>query len=58
MTVIGPDFPDPEWELFDYVFGEVDCIELGVMTIDFQSPYSSCIINDYILEAADLLATH
>ena len=57
MAVVGPDLPDPEWELFDNVIDKVDGVSLSVTLVDFQSPYAGSVINGRILKAANLLAS-
>ncbi len=39
MAVVGPDLPDPEWELFDNVIDKVDGVSLSVTSCStLQTP--------------------
>lgn len=56
MAIVGPDFFDPERELFNDVIDEVVSVGLRVFVVDLEGPDTRCVINSSILETRDLLA--
>ena len=56
MAIVGSDFLNPEWELFDDVIDEVLSVGLCVFVADLERPDTRSVIDSGILEPADLLA--
>ena len=56
MAIVGADFVDTEWELFDCEANKIDGSRLRMTHIDLQSPDPGYITGGDILEAADRLA--
>ena len=56
MAIVGADFVDTEWELFDCEANKIDGSRLRMTHIDLQGPDPGYIIGGDILEAADRLA--
>lgn len=56
MPIVGSDFFDAEWELFDDVIDKVDRVGLCVLVIDLERPDTRSIVDGGILEASYLLA--
>ena len=56
MAIAGPDFLNPERELFDDVIDEVLSVGLCVFVADLERPDASCIIDSGLLEPADFFA--
>ena len=56
MAIVGSDFLNPEWELFDDVIDEVLSVGLCVFVADLERPDTHSVIDSGILEPADLLA--
>ena len=56
VTIIGTDFTNAEWELFDDVVNEVNRICLGMLLVDLEGANSGCIVDCRVLEATDLFA--
>lgn len=56
MAVISSDFTDAEWELFNDMIDEVDCVTMCVAFIYLQCAGTSSIINGGILKASYLFS--
>ena len=56
VSVVGPDFLDPEREPPDHVVDEVDGIRLVMSIVDLQGADTGRVVDSRELEAADLLA--
>ena len=56
VTIIGTDFTNAEWELFDDVVNEVNRICLGMLLVDLEGANFGCIVDCRVLEATDLFA--
>ena len=56
VTIIGTDFTNAEWELFDDVVNEVNRICLGMLLVDLEGANFGCIVDCRVLEVTDLFA--
>ena len=57
VTIIGPDFFNPEWEFLDDMVNKVDGVCLGVAVINLKRSYTGCVINGRVLEPPCFLTT-
>ncbi len=57
VTIVGPNFSNAEWKLFDGMVNEIDGVCLRVFLIDLKGAKSGCIVDRVVLEPADLFAS-
>ena len=57
VAIIRTDLTNAEWELFNDVINEVDCVCLRVFIVDLEGANSGCIVDSCVLEPTDLFAS-
>ncbi len=55
MAIVRSDLTNTEWEFFNDVVDEIDCIGLGVLFVDLQSANTRRVIDGGVLETPHLL---
>ena len=56
MAVIHANGVDAEWELFDDIIHEIDCVLLGVLWVCLQGSDARGVVNGRILKTFDRFA--